>query len=579
MEKLTPENTISTKSPNNIQYNPYSKMTGETYGSNQNNKSSEPEPKNNEDYKPTLKVPKINMTERTSVTKAAIKDILNRNLFRKETHDSLNQNPVPPDTEAGLGSISSLLLKKQPKPKELISRRKTNLEDFYHTKYVFNCKVQFFLSVVTILTCILEYECTVYKDNNDVLMHSFKNYPENEIDIDPDYKRITKRVARLCSILTFIISIFLWISIYYDFILIEILKKGVYEKTSKIIMDNKKETFYTVLTILFFFLCPNPFTFGIECNIYSHQFFITYKIPLNSIFTSICLFRTWFVFKYYLVSSTAYNQRSFRICKMNGVNIGLQFPFKANMAQESLIIDLYLLLLCWLVSSYNLRIYERYVDKNSGSNFDNFYNDLWCVFISMTTVGYGDMSPTTDFGRVFIMISCLSGVFIVGLVVVSVTGYLNITGIDLNVYKVLEKSNKLQERKDTAIDVIAQFLKYRKKLLQKKEQAQTGSESENNKIRNTENDESLEVKNDDIKSLDEKKVKQYRKKIKGKLNDFKGANDDYKQTIPPLNDFDNIAIHLKFLEENVAQNQKKIDEILSLLDQLNSAYEKSIYEG
>ena len=97
--------------------------------------------------------------------------------------------------------------------------------------------------------------------------------------------------------------------------------------------------------------------------------------------------------------------------------------------------------MCWLVCSYDLRIFERYFDEFNDSNLGNYLNDLWCVFITMTTVGYGDISPKSLLGRIIIIISCMSGVFLVGLMVVSVTSYLNIVGVESNVYKILLKSN------------------------------------------------------------------------------------------------------------------------------------------
>ena len=582
MENLIPEDTICTKYPNDSQYSQNIKTNDNNYNTNLNiaqetylnNKFNIPQ--NSENFQRIIQAPKINMTRHSNISKSAFPNT-NKNIFKKNNvNENLNNSIYDNSTDVSLGSITSLLLNKQTKKKEVMSRHKTQLEDFFHTKYIFNCKAQLFLSVITIMTCIIEYECTVIKDDNNILIHSFANYDTEDFpNIDPNYKKISKRVARLCSIVTFIISIFLWISIFFDFILGEMLHIGIIENTYKLILHNKKHLFKSILTIILYFLCPNPFTFGIECNIHSHQFNYDYKIPLNSIFTSICLFRTWFIFKYYLVSSCAYSQRSFRICKMNGVKMSLTFPFKANMAQESLIIDLFLFVICWLVCSYNIRIYERYIDEISGNHFDNFYNDLWCVFISMTTVGYGDMSPTTDLGRIFIIIGCFCGVFLVGLVVVSVTSYLNISGMDLNVYQALEKSNKLQKRKETAISAVTQYFKYRKKLLKNKEQSKKiGSNKNINNIKPTDTVENLDIKSIERYNLDDKKVKKYRKVINKKLDDFKAANEDFMNTIPPLNDFDNIALHLKFLEENVTRNQERLDETLNLLDQLNSAFEK-----
>ena len=65
----------------------------------------------------------------------------------------------------------------------------------------------------------------------------------------------------------------------------------------------------------------------------------------------------------------------------------------------------------------------------------------------MTTVGYGDISPKSFFGRLNSIVTRLFGVFLVGLVVVSVTSYFNLEGIVSNIYKILLKSKKNGKKK------------------------------------------------------------------------------------------------------------------------------------
>lgn len=41
------------------------------------------------------------------------------------------------------------------------------------------------------------------------------------------------------------------------------------------------------------------------------------------------------------------------------------------------------------------------------------------MIISMTTVGYGDITPETNLGRVFTVIACFAGNFIIQLITIS----------------------------------------------------------------------------------------------------------------------------------------------------------------
>ena len=480
------------------------------------------------------------------------KSVLLSHIFENEEKSKEITRRIGKRKSLQLGYASGLLLEKKDEKanvKLALSRRKARKEQFLHTQYLFNCKVQALLAMATIFTSIIEYENTVISVGNEKYIHSFNSYRKEAymFNIDENYFRRVGRVSQICSYLTFILSVFLWISIAYDKILIKMLIYDDKEKSIKIIINGFRKFFYFLFNILLFFFCPNPFTYKIAIKFHSNEYSIDYKIPLNSIFTSICLFRTWFIFKLYLVLSENYNQRSFRILKINGVRLGLRFPFKAKMTDSSLLINFLLFFMCWFVCSYDLRIFERYFDEFNENNLGNYFNDLWCVFISMTTVGYGDISPNSLLGRIIVILSCMFGVFLVGLMVISVTSYLNIVGIESNVYQILLKSKKMEERNNLAFKAIAQYLKSIKEL--KKEKYVVNKEDFINKI-----------------------IPNQKKQINSYLSGFKIADSEFLQTIPALNDFDNIADHLRFLEENMTKNQDKVVEIVDLLDQLNSVF-------
>ena len=454
------------------------------------------------------------------------------------------------------GFVSNLLLNDNTDSLDIneklsLSRKKTRLEKYIHTQYIFNCQIQALLAMVTILTSILEYENTVISVGKEKVIHTFRPYNSeaNNYNYAEDYYNKHRKTSRVCSYISFILSIFLWLSIYYDKILFHILLKGYQEKSYKIIISDNKQIFRLISSILFFFLCPNPFTYGIEINFKNDYYSFEYKIPLNSIFTSISIFRIWFIFKLYLVSSFSYSQRSFRIAKINGVKLGLKFPFKANMADSSLKINLILFVICLLIFSYDLRIFERYFDELNESNLGNYLNDLWFIFITMTTVGYGDISPKSFFGRLISVVTCLFGVFLVGLVVVSVTSYFNLEGIESNIYKILLKSKKMEKRNKSAYKSIVQYLKSIKEIKSKKNMFLEG--------------------NKDL--MDDAVIKE-KKKISKKLNEFKIYNGDFLSTIPSMNEYDNIGEHIRFLEENININQEKIKDISNLIEQLNSSF-------
>lgn len=44
-------------------------------------------------------------------------------------------------------------------------------------------------------------------------------------------------------------------------------------------------------------------------------------------------------------------------------------------------------------------------------------NSWWCMILTMTTVGYGDIFPITPMGRVFTIVACIIGVFVISLII------------------------------------------------------------------------------------------------------------------------------------------------------------------
>jgi hypothetical protein len=268
--------------------------------------------------------------------------------------------------------------------------------------------------MATILTSIIEYENTVLSVGHEKVIHTFHPYDFEAYayNINADYFRRLGRVAQICSYFSFLLSIFLWISMYYDKILFHILINGYQDKSIKIIIGQWRRLFRFILNIFFCFFCPNPFT-------------------------------------------------------------------------------------------------------------------------------YKNISPKSLLGRIIIIISCMFGVFLVGLMVVSVTSYLNIVGVESNVYKILLKSNKMEYRNQLAFKAIAQYLKSINEV--KKERNMASKDIFLNKV-----------------------VPTQKKQIHHHLKNFKIADSDFLQTIPSLNEYDNISDHLRFLEENMSKIKKKSSELAHL---------------
>ncbi len=84
-----------------------------------------------------------------------------------------------------------------------------------------------------------------------------------------------------------------------------------------------------------------------------------------------------------------------------------------------------LLSVCYLAGGYIIlsALIMFQVEPNS---FDTFFDAIYWAVVTLTTVGYGDLYPSTDVGRVVSMLSSIMGIAIVALPTGIITaGYMN----------------------------------------------------------------------------------------------------------------------------------------------------------
>ena len=79
-------------------------------------------------------------------------------------------------------------------------------------------------------------------------------------------------------------------------------------------------------------------------------------------------------------------------------------------------------------------------------SFENFFEAIYWATVSLTTVGYGDIYPVTDVGRVITMISSVFGIAIVALPAGILTaGYMQIVDEQKNLKSAKDADDKLGE--------------------------------------------------------------------------------------------------------------------------------------
>lgn len=121
------------------------------------------------------------------------------------------------------------------------------------------------------------------------------------------------------------------------------------------------------------------------------------------------------------------NQVSLRQCEKFGVTSGVGFSFKCYLNERPMFMVIcFLLLPCVVIFGIAVHVFERPLHR-AGQDYNYFYNCMWNVFITMTTVGYGDQFPLTVGGRVSLALSAFAGGIVLSMTFVAIGSYLNLS--------------------------------------------------------------------------------------------------------------------------------------------------------
>ena len=141
-------------------------------------------------------------------------------------------------------------------------------------------------------------------------------------------------------------------------------------------------------------------------------------------------------------------------CRQYSFNNSLLYCLKclAQFSPIKLYISGFLLIL--FIMAYSVRIFER----PANDSLDNYIDAIWLILITMTTVGYGDITAKTTGGRIISMISCLSGVFLTSMIIVTITNFLNLEPHEKRMLEILELTDELENEKELAKNIIQQYI-------------------------------------------------------------------------------------------------------------------------
>ena len=132
-------------------------------------------------------------------------------------------------------------------------------------------------------------------------------------------------------------------------------------------------------------------------------------------------FRSYHILKYFSFHSRWYSYESEKLCMECHTPLDYLFSIKAEFKERPFLLLGVTMFLSIFIFGYSLRGMEMFFMASSGQDWRYYWNGMWCIIITMATVGFGDFFPVSVLGRVIVVIACFWGTFLISLMVAALT--------------------------------------------------------------------------------------------------------------------------------------------------------------
>lgn len=135
------------------------------------------------------------------------------------------------------------------------------------------------------------------------------------------------------------------------------------------------------------------------------------------------LIRTSFNYSVYM------DPLSKKICKGYGLTADIRFTIQSKLLVDPFETSFIMFFGTVLIFAYLVRIFELppLVQSGETSSYVSFFNAMWFTVITLTTIGYGDISPGTVPGKIVTILLAFWGAIFIALLVSIVSNIFNLS--------------------------------------------------------------------------------------------------------------------------------------------------------
>jgi hypothetical protein len=176
----------------------------------------------------------------------------------------------------------------------------------------------------------------------------------------------------------------------------------------------------------------------------------------------VMLGRIYLIWRIFANYSSWNDERAEEICNRCLCDGGVSFAIKAELKERPYFVMSIVMFISIFIFGTALRTAERPFKETSGQDWEYVWNGMWCIVITMTTVGFGDFYPSTHLGRLIGVLACFWGTFLVSLMVVSLTISSEFTPQERKAYDKIKRHEAEEEIKVKAANAIKFAMRVRK---------------------------------------------------------------------------------------------------------------------
>lgn len=112
----------------------------------------------------------------------------------------------------------------------------------------------------------------------------------------------------------------------------------------------------------------------------------------------------------------------YKFSESYGFTANVRFTFKCLILRNPGLTTFFTITFSTFMLAYFLRIFEiEYYRQIGQIDFDSYFQAIWVIVVSITTVGFGDLVPYSYIGRSIIIIAAFWGAFLISLLIVTVS--------------------------------------------------------------------------------------------------------------------------------------------------------------